>query len=530
MSTHVGEVDPATGSDHRPSARGPALSGVLATAAGLAVTEAAARLLPLVPSPLDALGQVLVSWLPGPVVTAAIELLGAANRAVLLLASVLVALLLGAAVGRLGARSYAGAVGAITVVGLVAVLATATQPGAALPLVLLVVLAGGAVTAGLLARLLRLLGRLPAPIPALPSPTDPPVDRRGFLRLGGATAAGAAGLGLLSRWDSRGGATALEDATRPAPRAAAPLPAVPASQDLATRVADVTPALTPTDRFFRIDTAVVLPRVDVATWQLRVTGLVERELVLTYDDLLARDLVEVDATIACVSNEVGGDLIGTARWTGVPLVELLDEARPTRAAEQVLGRSVDGFTAGFPLELAREGRDALVAVAMNGETLPLRHGFPARLVVPGLFGYVSATKWLADIELTRWEGVDGYWIPRGWSKRGPVKTGARIDRPGRGEQVPAGEVVVAGVAWAPTRGISRVEVLLDGAVVAEATLVEPLSRSTWVQWYAPIEVPPGGHRLTVRATDGTGAVQAEGPAPPAPDGAEGWPTLRIEAV
>jgi DMSO/TMAO reductase YedYZ molybdopterin-dependent catalytic subunit len=508
-----------------------ALSGVLATAGGLATTELLARAVPFVPSPLDSLGQVVVTWLPGSVVTTAIDLLGDANRAFLLGASVAVALLAGAGVGRLGARSYAGAVTVIAAVGLLAVLATVVQPGAALPLVLLVVLAGGAVTAVLLAQLLRAAGRLPAPHGSTPSPTDPPVDRRGFLRLGGATAVGALGLGVLARAGIDGGGGAgLEVATRPAPQAAQPLPPVAAVQDLATRFADVTPAITPTDRFFRIDTAVVLPRVDVSTWQLRITGDVERELTLTYDDLLARDLVEVDATIACVSNEVGGDLIGTARWTGIPLRELLEEARPTAAAEQVLGRSVDGFTAGFPLEVARDGRAALVAVAMNGETLPLRHGFPARLVVPGLFGYVSATKWLADIELTAWEGVDGYWIPRGWSKRGPVKTGARIDRPGRDEQVPAGEVVVAGVAWAPTRGISGVEVLLDGEVAHQATLVEPLSDATWVQWYARVTMPAGEHRLSARATDGTGALQSEGPARPAPDGAEGWHTLRIQAV
>ncbi len=507
-----------------------AASGMVAVAGGLAVTEGLASVVPLVPSPLDALGQIVVTWLPGAVVTSAISVFGDANRLVLFAASVLVALLLGALVGRLAARSYAGAVGAITAVGLLAVLATLAQQGAALPLVLLVVLAGGAATAGLLARLLRLAGRLPPPVGTAPSPTDPPVDRRGFLRLSGATAVGALGVGVLSRGGAGGGDAGVQLATRPAPQVAQPRPPVPPAQDLATRFGDVTPVLTPNDRFFRIDTAVVVPRVDASTWELRITGDVEREVTLSYDDLLARDLVEVDATIACVSNEVGGDLIGTARWTGVPLVELLAEAGPTARAEQVLGRSVDGFTAGFPLEVARDGRDALVAVAMNGETLPLQHGYPARLVVPGLFGYVSATKWLADIELAPWEGVDGYWIPRGWSKRGPVKTGSRIDRPANDEQVAAGEVVVAGVAWAPTRGISVVEVLLDGEVASEASLVEPLSGSTWVQWYARIPVPAGEHRLTVRATDGSGAVQPEGPARPAPDGAEGWHTLRIQAV
>ncbi|MFU8839338.1 MAG: molybdopterin-dependent oxidoreductase [Nitriliruptoraceae bacterium] len=514
-----------------PSVPGAApLSGLLATAGGLAVTEVLARGLPLVPSPLDALGQLVVTWLPGPVVTGAVALFGGANRAVLLAASLLVALLLGAAVGWLATRSYAAALGAIAAVGLVAVLATLTQPGAAVPLVLLVVLVGVGTTAALLARLLRTLGLLPGPPGRPPSPTDPPVDRRGFLRLGGATALGAVGLGVLARGGGAGGGAGLDVVTRPAPTVASPLPPVTSAQDLATRLDGVSPVLTPTQRFFRIDTAVVLPRVDVTDWRLEVTGLVERELVLSYEDLLARELVEVDATIACVSNEVGGDLIGTARWTGVRLVDLLAEAAPTAAAGQVLGRSVDGFTAGFPLELARDNRDALVAVAMNGETLPLRHGYPARLVVPGLFGYVSATKWLAAIELTPWEGVDGYWIPRGWAKQGPVKTGARIDRPGRDEEVPAGEVVIAGVAWAPTRGISRVEVLVDGEAAVDATLVAPLSAATWVQWHARVALPPGEHRLSARATDGDGVLQSAGPARPAPDGAEGWHTLRVQAV
>ncbi len=520
----------AASATRSPVPGGATLSGLLATAGGLAVTEVLARGIPLVPSPLDALGQVVVTWLPGPVVTSAIGLFGGANRTVLLGASLLVALLLGGAVGRLATRSFAAAVGAITVIGLVAVLATIVQPGAALPLVLLVVLAGGVTTVTLLARLLRQLGLLPVAPGGPPSPTDPPVDRRGFLRLGGATALGAVGLGLVARRGAAGSSAGREVAARPAPTVASPLPPVAAAQDLATQLEGASPVLTPTDRFFRIDTAVVVPRVDVATWRLQITGLVDRELVLSYDDLLVRELVEVDATIACVSNEVGGDLIGTARWTGVRLVDLLEEAAPTAAAAQVLGRSVDGFTAGFPLELTRDNRDALVAVAMNGETLPLRHGFPARLVVPGLFGYVSATKWLAAIELTPWEGVDGYWIPRGWAKEGPVKTGSRIDRPGQDEQVPAGELVVAGVAWAPTRGISRVEVLVDDEVAGEATLVDPLSSATWVQWHTRLTLAPGAHRLSARATDGDGELQSAGPARPAPDGAEGWHTLRIQAV
>ena len=509
---------------------GAPVAGMVATIAGIATAEVAAGVSLAVPSALDALGQLVVTALPGPAVTAAIDVLGAANRAVLTLTSLLVALLLGAMVGRLAASSLGAAAAAVAVVGCGTALATASRPGASIPMVVATLVAAGLVAIGLLARLLGHLGLRPrGPTPVAPSPTDPPVDRRAFLRLGVAASVGATGLGAVAR----GGRSVSGDGfapSGPAPQATVPAPPVTAAQDLATSVEGVSPVLTPIDRFFRIDTAIVLPRVDVADWELSITGEVERPLSLSYDQLLARDLVEVDATIACVSNEVGGSLIGTARWVGVPLAELLEEAGPSAAAEQVLGRSVDGFTAGFPLAAALDGRQALVAVGMNGEVLPMRHGFPARLVVPGLFGYVSATKWLSAIELTPWDGVDGYWIPRGWSKEGPVKTSSRIDVPGMADEVAAGSVVVAGVAWAPTRGIEVVEVLVDGEVASTAELVPPLSDATWVQWRAEVTLTAGEHSLAVRATDGDGSLQAVGPSRPAPDGAEGWHTIRVRAV
>ena len=520
------EERPVVGADGG-STRGAAVAGIVATAAGVAVAELLAAITTLVPSPLDALGQVVVDRLPGTVVTGAIDLLGSANRPVLTASSLLVALALGAGLGRLGARSFPGAVGVVVAVGLAALLAGLNRPEAAFPLVLLSLTVAGAVTGSLLWRLLGHLGSDRGMSSAgAPTPTDPPVDRRAFLRLGvGGTIASVAAGGLARGVLDEGGLTPTP--TGPAPAAQRPLPAVSPAQDLATAVDGVSPALTPIDDFFRIDTAVLLPRTDVASWRLRVTGAVERELELSYEELTSRPLVEVDATIACVSNEVGGSLIGTARWVGVPLSELLAEAGPTTGAEQVLSRSVDGFTAGFPLDVAERTPDALVAVGMNGRILPLQHGYPARLVVPGLFGYVSATKWLADIELTAWEGVDGYWIPRGWAKEGPVKTGARIDVPRRGEAVAAGTVVVAGVAWAPGRGIDRVELVIDEDRVEVAELLTPLSASTWVQWRCPLHLDAGEHRVAVRAVDGDGVLQSEGPAPPAPDGAEGWHTIRV---
>jgi DMSO/TMAO reductase YedYZ molybdopterin-dependent catalytic subunit len=507
-----------------------AVAGMVATAAGVATAEAIAALTVLVPSPLDVLGQLVIGVLPGSVVTGAIGLFGAANRLVLTAASVLVALALGALVGLLGRRSLSAAVGAVTLVASMTAIASLTRPEAAFPLVLLTMAAATTVTAVLLARLLRHLGvRSDGSTTSAPTPTDPPVDRRAFLRLGVGASLGAVAVGGFAR--STGGNTGTPAAPdRPVPVPTRSLPPIKAAQDLARSLDGVSPVVTPLDRFFRIDTAVLLPRADLATWQLRVSGAVERELAFTYDELLARDLVEMDATIACVSNEVGGSLIGTARWVGVPLEQLLAEAGPTAGAEQILGRSIDGFTAGFPLEVALDGRQPLVALGMNGEVLPHRHGFPARLVVPGLYGYVSATKWLQAIELTAWDGVDGYWVPRGWSKEAPVKTSARIDVPTMDTEVAAGPVVVAGVAWAPNRGVAEVEVLVDGRPAVLAELSVPLDVATWVQWRAEVELAPGDHRLSVRATDGTGTLQPEGPAPPAPNGAEGWHTIRVRAA
>jgi DMSO/TMAO reductase YedYZ molybdopterin-dependent catalytic subunit len=299
-------------------------------------------------------------------------------------------------------------------------------------------------------------------------------------------------------------------------------PALPAG--LEADVAGITPLVTANADFYRIDTALTIPAVPVADWRLRIHGMVTTSFELTFEELTARPLVETDATLCCVSNEVGGGLVGTARWRGVRLDDLLAEAGVHADADQVVGRSVDGFTAGFPVA-ALDGRDALVAIAMNGEPLPVEHGYPARLVVPGLYGYVSATKWLAEIELTRFDAFEGYWVPRGWSAQGPIKTQSRIDTP-RGS-VGAGTVPVAGVAWAGVRGIARVEVRVDDGPWHEARLGDELAATTWRQWWWPWETTPGRHVVAVRATDGTGATQPEERSAPAPDGATGWHTVGV---
>ena len=287
-------------------------------------------------------------------------------------------------------------------------------------------------------------------------------------------------------------------------------------------IAGLSPYITPTSDFYRIDTALQTPQVDVASWELRITGMVDAPYTLTYDELLAFDSVEEVVTMSCVSNEVGGNLIGNATWQGVPLAAVLERAGVQAGATQIVGRSVDDFTAGFPSEVALDGRTALVAYAMNGEPLPADHGFPARLVVAGLYGYVSATKWLREIELTTWEGFDGYWVPRGWSKEGPIKPQSRIDVPRGGSDLTAGRQAVAGVAWAPIEGISRVEVQVDDGPWMEAELGDVVSGNTWVQWWLDWDATPGEHRLQVRATTVGGETQTDERVPPAPDGATGW--------
>jgi DMSO/TMAO reductase YedYZ molybdopterin-dependent catalytic subunit len=284
--------------------------------------------------------------------------------------------------------------------------------------------------------------------------------------------------------------------------------------------------ITPNESFYRIDAALSVPRVDLPEWSLTIKGMVDRPYAISYADILDMRMVERYVTLSCVSNPVGGILVGNAKWLGVPLTEILDRAGVQPDAEQIVGRSVDDFTVGFPVEAAYDGRDALLAVGMNDEPLPFEHGFPARLVVAGLYGYVSATKWISEIELTRWDDFDAYWVPRGWSKEAPVKTQSRIDTPPSGAQVPVGTRKVAGVAWAPDRGIAKVEVQLGGdAEWVEADLSESLSDSSWRQWSIDWDAATGPYVIRVRATDGEGNLQTDEVVPPAPNGATGWHTI-----
>ena len=291
----------------------------------------------------------------------------------------------------------------------------------------------------------------------------------------------------------------------------------------------VTP-ITPRDDFYRVDTALSIPQVDPSRWSLRFTGMVDRPYTLNFDDVLAMDLSDHVITLACVSNPVGGRLVGNAVWTGVPLAALLERAGAQRRANQVVGRSVDDFTAGFPTGVVHDGRNAILAIGMNNELLPAAHGFPARLLVAGLYGYVSAVKWIDEIHLTTWDAFDGYWVPRGWSKRGPMKTQSRIDIPKNNARLRAGETTsIAGIAWAPTRGIVRVETKVGNEDWVECRLGQALGDESWVQWHREWTPTTGRHRIRVRATDGKGVTQGSMDVPTLPNGAEGWHTIAVRA-
>jgi DMSO/TMAO reductase YedYZ molybdopterin-dependent catalytic subunit len=367
-------------------------------------------------------------------------------------------------------------------------------------------------------------------------PTDPHASRRAFLAYAGAAGAFAVTTSVAGRSlrDRSTVATARAQIDLPAPTNAAVPPGSPASLlgpgTPSFPVDGLSPYLVPNGDFYRIDTALTVPQVDVATWKLKVSGMVDNPYELSFDEVLALPQVQEAVTLSCVSNEVGGELVGNALWQGVPLRDLLTRAGVQDGATQIVGKSVDGFTVGFPTAALDDGRIALLAVGMNGEPLPTVHGYPARLVVAGLYGYVSATKWLSEIHLTTLEDFDAYWVPRGWAKEAPIKTQSRIDVPRSGARLQPGTMPIAGVAWAPGpgRGISRVEVQVDDGPWVDATLGPTISTSTWREWMVQWDAVPGDHLVRVRATDGTGETQTDRRAPVEPDGATGWHTRKIK--
>ena len=564
------------------------LSGLLAVAVALGAAELVAALFGAT-SLVVAVGDYIVDHSPRDLTKAVIEALGTKDKPALLLGIVGSSLGIGALLGVAAGRLFIAAIAGFAVFGIAGAFAGARLPHG--DAAASVVIAAAAAGSGLVALRVMLAAATPAEARSaaeLPSEGSR-ASRREFFRVAAAMSGAAAVSAVVGRQfigprvDVEAARRAVvlptaaprvADATPPTPEpvaasvdttsAAAPeattAPAAGAPAATATaqpgaeatveaasdsmQVAIAAPEstfdvdglstlITPNDEFYRIDTALVLPRVDTETWRLRVTGMVDEPLELTLSELLAMPAREETVTLACVSNEVGGDLVGNAVWLGIPLAELLAKAGVQPGATQIVARSVDGFTVGFPTEVALDGRPSMVAVGMNGEPLPIDHGFPARMIVPGLYGYVSATKWLAEIELTTLEQFDAYWIRRGWAKEAPIKTQSRIDVPRSGKTVTAGSVTVAGVAWAGGRSVSAVQVRMirDGESDGEwldTRLSEALSQSSWRQWVVEWTATPGVYRIEVRATDGDGETQTAVRQRPDPDGATGYHGINVK--
>ena len=360
--------------------------------------------------------------------------------------------------------------------------------------------------------------------PGPSAPVEP--ARRGFLAASVATAGAAAVAGLAGRLlAERSSVTTARDAIKLPKPVPATVPTLPPGVDL--NIPGLASFITPNNNFYRVDTAIVLPEVDPSSWQLRIHGMVSREITITFDELLKRPLIEDYVTLCCVSDPVGGPYIGNALWLGASLASLLREAGIKAGADQLMCTSVDGFTSGTPVQTVMDGRDALLAVAMNGQPLPIAHGFPARMVVPGLYGYVSATKWVTDINVTTFAGNYAYWAQRGWSQQAPIKTESRIDVPNGESQIRPGRTAVAGVAWAQHKGIEAVEVRVDQGPWNQARLAAVPDLDTWRQWVWEWDATSGNHIIEARATDKTGYTQTAVQAQPEPNGASGYPSAAV---
>ncbi len=501
-----------------------ALAGLVAGAVAVTTGMLAAGIIDVV-SPIDAVGSEFIDRVPPWLKQLAIDWFGTNDKLALRVGIVVTLAIAALIVGFIAVRRLAAGVVGIGLFGLVGAFAALHRPGesaaAALP-----PLIGAAVGIPLLIRLVRPTTARPVETPG-PSRVPLGWDRRRFLVSTGSAAAAAVVAGGIAQVIERRRVASIRQAipdALPQPR-----PTVGGGIEVpaGATVSPITPFITPNDQFYRIDTALSFPRINLSNWKVTIGGLVDKPLTMSYDDLLARPQVERMVTLACVSNEVGGDLISNASWQGVLLADLLDEAGVRAGAEQIFSTSLDGWTCGFPVAVALDGRDAMIALGMNGEPLPLEHGFPARLVVPGLYGYVSATKWLKSIELTTWDAVEGYWVPRGWARDAPIKTQSRIDVPRDGEGVAAGPTKIAGIAWAQHRGVERVEVRIDEGPWQEARLGTDVTDDAWRQWVLDWDAKPGKYTIQVRATDKDGYTQTADVAPPDPDGATGHHTRSV---
>jgi DMSO/TMAO reductase YedYZ molybdopterin-dependent catalytic subunit len=495
-----------------------AAAGAVAAGVALAATELLAGLVSGAPSVIVEIGALVISLQPPGAKQIVVDLFGTADKLALNIAVAIGALVLAGTLGIIARRHRGWSSLGFAGIALLGLAASLRDPLVDPILALVAGVIGVVIATQVLGRLLDI--GTPRSVAEMPD-----WGRRRFIGTSLAVAAGAVvggGIGrlLIDRRD------AVASVTASIPPAVDTVAALPAGAKL--DVAGISPLVTSNATFYRIDTKLLTPRLDATTWSLSVDGMVDHPFTINYAELLAMPMHEEYVTIACVSNEVGGDLVGNAVWRGARLRDLLDRAGVQAGATQIVPESFDGWTAGFPTAwLDKADREALVAVAMNGEQLPNQHGYPARLIVPGLYGYVSATKWVTHIKLTTLEAQDAYWVPLGWAKEAPILTQSRIDVPQFGQTLSAGDLPIAGVSWAPDRGVRRVEVQVDDAGWAEAELSIPISDATWVQWLYRWQAKPGDHTIRVRATDGSGEVQTAQDTRPAPDGARGYHTIEV---
>ncbi len=495
------------------------LNGLLAGGITLGVGHLVAAVIAPAASPLLAVGSTFIDLTPEWLKSFAIATFGESDKVALLGGLAITFALLAVGIGLVSIRHARGAIAAVAVFGVAGALAAFARPAAGVASVLPTIIGAAS---GIVA--LAWLGTNAESVASRPPQADG--SRRRFLAAAvvvGVVGASSGVLGVVvTRWRA---AAALRDRPGKVPIPLDPGPTIPEGADL--RIPGVTPFVTANDAFYRVDTALEIPVVDVDAWRLRVHGMVERDVELTYSELLELPTIERDITLTCVSNQVGGRYVGNARWIGVPLATILELAGPGPDADQIVSTSVDGMTIGTPTAVALDGRDAMLAVAMNGALLPPVHGYPVRMVVPGLYGYVSATKWLVDLELTTFGSYDPYWVQRGWAAEAPIKTMSRIDVPKPLARLQSGRVAIAGVAWAQHRGVERVEVRIDGGGWMAARLADTDSIDTWRQWVYQWDAVPGNHALEVRAVDSTGVIQTDVRAEPFPSGATGWHSIVV---
>ncbi|PPI23964.1 oxidoreductase [Rathayibacter sp. AY1B1] len=510
-----------------------ALAGVVTGGVLLAVAELIALAVARTASPVLALGAFIVDIVPRPLKEFAIETFGE-NDKTFLLGSVGAAVVVAAAIAGVLqlVRPPLGQV-LLVIAGGLSIAAIVTRTGAS-PLAAVPTLVGLVVAVVVMHLLFtRLRGWRAARASEARGTSSEArpgaLERRGFFRIALISAVGAAVVGTGARLVNAATSSlaGVRDALRlPSPRSTV---SVPAGAEL--DIEGITPLYTPNADFYRVDTALTLPNLDPSAWSLKITGMVDREVTLNLQQIFDMGLDEYGITLTCVSNQVGGNLVGNAKWLGVPLRDVLAMAGVQSGADMLLSTSSDGYTASTPISaVTDENLDAILAVGMNGEPLPFEHGFPVRMIVPGLYGYVSATKWLTELKVTTFEADQAYWTPRGYSAEAPIKMSSRIDTPRIGVPVTSGALKIAGVAWAQSIGIDKVEVSIDNGDWQEATLSTPVNLDTWVQWFVDWDAQPGSHYVAVRAVDKNGMVQIEDRAPVAPDGSSGWQRTLINVT